>query len=239
MTVLRLHLAVGALAIVSGLVALATRKGATLHRRSGTVFVYAMVSMSLTGALMAASGRTITPANVLAGVLTTYLVVTALTTVRPRSAAVQRLDRGAMLTTLSLGLASAVVALGMFAAGGRNNRGLPFVLLIFAVIAVPASVGDLRMIRAGGLKGAPRLGRHLWRMCAALFIATASFFLGAGRRTPGPLHLPAFRLIPLAVLVITLVWLWRLRRRGRRPRRGEGMAGSPRHRPRFSTRPCC
>src|SRR5437870_13808786 len=62
-----LHLAGGALAIVSGLVALYATKGAALHRRSGTIFAYSMLSMSLTGtAAMAAGGRT-SSANVLAG----------------------------------------------------------------------------------------------------------------------------------------------------------------------------
>ena len=31
------------------------------------------------------------------------------------------------------------------------------------------------MIRSGR-RGAPRLARHVWRMCMALFIATVSFF---------------------------------------------------------------
>ena len=69
------------------------------------------------------------------------------------------------------------------------------------------------MIRAGGLRGAPRLTRHLWRMCLALFIATASFFLGTGRRIPESLHIRAFRLIPLVVLATMVFWLWRLRRK--------------------------
>jgi hypothetical protein len=50
-------------------------------------------------------------------------------------------------------------------------------------------------------------------MCLALFIATASFFLGTGRRIPESLHIRAFRLIPLVVLVTMVFWLWRLRRR--------------------------
>src|SRR5438105_360182 len=98
-----LHLTGGALAVVSGLVALYATKGAALHRRSGTIFAYAMLSLSLTGAAaMAAGGRT-SSANVLAGLLTTYLVTTALTTVRARSARVQILDRAAMVAAVAFG----------------------------------------------------------------------------------------------------------------------------------------
>jgi hypothetical protein len=52
---------------------------------------------------------------------------------------------------------------------------------------------------------------HLWRMCAALFIATGSFFLGPVRRIPEPLRNPGFRLIPFLVLATMAYWLWRYR----------------------------
>jgi hypothetical protein len=50
-------------------------------------------------------------------------------------------------------------------------------------------------------------------MCAALFIASGSFFLGPVRRIPEPLRIPALRLIPLVVLVTMAYWLWRYRRK--------------------------
>jgi hypothetical protein len=79
------------------------------------------------------------------------------------------------------------------------------------------------MIRAGGLQGTPRLKRHLWRMCTALFIAAGSFFRGPVRRIPEPLRIPALRLIPLVVLVTMVYWLWRLRRK-RMARGGVGVS---------------
>ena len=42
---LLLHLIGGALAMAAGLLALFAAKGATVHRRAGTFFVYAMLSM--------------------------------------------------------------------------------------------------------------------------------------------------------------------------------------------------
>jgi hypothetical protein len=208
---LLLHLMGGALAMASGLVALYAVKGATVHRRTGSFFVYAMLSMSFSGVLMVAGGRTVSSANLAAGLLITYLVITAVTTVSARSARVRWLDRGAMLAALALGAMGILWAIGIFAAGDRSNRGLAIVLVIFGVIALPSGLGDLRMIRAGGLRGAPRLKRHLWRMCLALFVATTSFFLGSGRRIPASLHIGAFRVIPVVVLVTMVFWLWRLR----------------------------
>jgi uncharacterized membrane protein len=47
------HIVAGAIGIASGFVALAVAKGARAHRRSGTVFVYAMLTMAFLGGTMA------------------------------------------------------------------------------------------------------------------------------------------------------------------------------------------
>jgi hypothetical protein len=60
---LALHLTGGSLAMASGLVALYAAKGAALHRKSGTIFAYAMLSMSLTGAAVMAAGGIALPAG--------------------------------------------------------------------------------------------------------------------------------------------------------------------------------
>ena len=202
------HVIAGAIGIVSGLVALFALKGLTLHRTSGMVFVYACLVMSLSGAVMAV-GRAGAAVNIPAGLVTAYLVITSLATVRAPSSGSQRLNRAAMVAAFAIGAGSLVVAI---TGGARGPMAFP--LVMFGVVALFAGEGDRRMIRAGGLKGASRLRRHLWRMCTALFIAAASFFLGPVRRIPEPLRLPALRLIPLVVLVTMAYWLWRYRRKG-------------------------
>jgi uncharacterized membrane protein len=207
MTLVPLHIIGGAVGIVSGFVALYAFKGGTLHRKSGTIFAYAMLVMSISGAVMAV-GRAGAGNNIPAGLVTAYLVITALATVRPASPGSQRVDRGAMVAAFALGAGSLLVAI----AGGAR-RSMVFPLVMFGLIALFAAEGDRRMIRAGGLQGASRLRRHLWRMCTALFIAAASFFLGPVRRIPEPLRIPALRLIPLVVLLTMAYWLWRYRRK--------------------------
>jgi hypothetical protein len=115
-----------------------------------------------------------------------------------------------MLTAFALGAGSIVSALISGAAGNPRFVGP---LLLFGTLALSSGIGDRRMIRAGGLQGKPRIKRHLWRMSVALFIASASFFLGPVRRIPEPLRIPALRLIPLLVLVTMAYWLWRYRAR--------------------------
>src|SRR5438309_249513 len=102
---LAIHILGGGLGLLSGYVALYAAKGATLHRRSGIVFVYSMLTMTLFGALMAAvENNRWTSVNVSAATLTSYLVITALTTVRPFSAGGRWLDLGGMLLASALAL---------------------------------------------------------------------------------------------------------------------------------------
>jgi uncharacterized membrane protein len=201
------HVTAGVVAIVAGFVALYAFKGGTLHRKSGTIFACAMLVMSLSGAVMAV-GRAGAAINIPAGLVTTYLVITSLATVRPPFSGSQRLNRAAMVAAFTIGAGSLLVAIG-----GGARGGMAFPLVMFGVVALFAGEGDRRMIRAGGLKGTSRLRRHLWRMCTALFIAAGSFFLGPVRRIPEPLRIPALRLIPLVVLVTMAYWLWRYRRK--------------------------
>lgn len=210
---LLVHIAAGALGLGSGFIALSAAKGATVHRKAGIVFVCAMVLMSLSGAVIAA--LTGVETSVIMGLLTAYLVVTALMTVQPFSAGARWLSLGAMLVAFVVGLACVRAGIQALARPVGPADGLPApAAFVFAAVAFLAGLSDVRMIRSGGLRGAPRLARHLWRMCLALFIAAGSFFLGQADEIPEPLRIPALLAIPVFVpLIAMLYWLWRVRTR--------------------------
>jgi hypothetical protein len=110
------HILAGGLGLLSGYVALYATKGAPLHRKAGTVFVFAMLTASVTGLLMAVV-RGVAPAiNIPAALLTACLVITALTTIRPPSAASRWLDLAAMPVSLAVGLTSLSFGLEAIAA---------------------------------------------------------------------------------------------------------------------------
>ncbi len=208
---LLIHIAAGIVALVTGYVALAAAKGAGLHRRSGTVFVWAMVTMALFAAwLGAAKGEF---GNVTGGLLTAYLVITALTTVRPPTAATRRVELGGMVAALAIGVLDTTLAVQSLTMGDGSMNGVPApMVLLFGVVALSAGIADLRMMRAGGIRGARRIARHLWRMCYALWIAAGSFFLGQADAFPEPLRiLPLLAVPALLPLVLMVYWLWRVR----------------------------
>jgi hypothetical protein len=58
------------------------------------------------------------------------------------------------------------------------------------------------------LQGAPRIARHLWRMCLAMFIATASFFLGQARVFPESMRIFPLLAIPVALVLLLMLYWW-------------------------------
>lgn len=69
--VLPIHVAAGGLALVLGAVALLAKKGGTIHRRSGLLFVCAMLVMGISAAILGnAGGGLMTPPHVAGARLT-------------------------------------------------------------------------------------------------------------------------------------------------------------------------
>ncbi len=207
------HVVAGGVALVAGYVALSATKGATLHRKSGLVFGYAMLIMALSGAMIAAIGRT--EGSVIAGLLTSYFVLTGMVTVRRPAAWSVRVDVGLMMLALGVGTVSLALGFVTLTSPTGTMDGLPpFPFFMFGVTGLLASVGDMRVLRSGGVHGTARLVRHLWRMCWALWIAAASFFLGQADEIPEMLRVPALLAIPVVIPILAMLyWLWRLRAR--------------------------
>ena len=84
-----LHIGGGSLALISGTIAISSRKGERLHRTAGTVFFISMLVMAVFATYLAV----VMPdqlVNVFIAILTSYLVATAWMTVNPCSARVSR-----------------------------------------------------------------------------------------------------------------------------------------------------
>lgn len=212
---LTVHVLSGGLAVVLGALALLASKGAGLHRRSGLLFVYAMLTMGISGSILALR-QSSTNANVLGGFMSAYFVTTALTTVRPVSASSRRLNAVALVVAIALVVVEIGLGFTALANPRRTLNGVPFFMLFFlATITTLAAAGDVRVMRTGALRAAPRLRRHLWRMCFALFIAAGSFFsirARVARVLPEPFTTPMMRALPVVLVFVAMFyWLWRLR----------------------------
>jgi len=206
-----LHIAGGIVGLLSGTVAMVYGKGSRGHRASGNVFVVAMMIMGASATWLAIMKQQTD--NIFGGLLTIYMIATAWLTGRSRNSETSLFDWGAFVFAVAL-TASLVTRAVLVSRGvAEMQPGVPLGMLFFtASIPLLAAAGDLRMLLRGGISGAPRIARHLWRMCYGLFIATGSFFLGKQQLFPAALRKP-YLLIPLAILplVMMLYWLVRVR----------------------------
>jgi predicted amino acid-binding ACT domain protein len=207
------HIGGASLGIVSGMTALIARKGRRLHRISGHVFFGAMLAMSAVATVVAPMLHD--SVSALMGAFTFYLTATAWLVVRRRPASVGRFEMAAGV--YALGVATVAFAIGQI--GSHMPRGLiggqPHqIAYVLAGVAALAAVSDFRVVRQGGLIGPPRIARHLWRMCLALFIVTGSAAAQPKvvQFLPHSIQGSALTMVPaLAVLALMVFWLIRIR----------------------------
>jgi uncharacterized membrane protein len=214
-----LHVGAGTLGLVSGTVAAFARKGGRLHRAAGNVF---FVSMSVMAAFAAYLG-VVAPdrINIFIAAFTAYLVATAWLTVRRKEGTIGFAEKIAFAVALILCAPFAILSFELAA-------GLPplfkstvalegpvlIAIYVFTAVLAIAAIGDARVVLAGGISGAPRIARHLWRMCLGLTLATGSAFTnGLARLLPASYHVPGLafflpQLVPLGLLVF---WTIRVR----------------------------
>jgi uncharacterized membrane protein len=207
--ILVLHICAGLFGVLSGAVAMSFRKGSRGHRAAGNVFVISMLSLAASAVYLAIMKSQVT--NVLGGVLTFYLVTTGWLTARRKEGETGIFDWGLLLFALAVG--TTLVTFGLEAVYSRTGLKFgypPAMYLPMGSIVLLAAAGDVRMLVRGGLFGAHRIMRHLWRMCLALFFATGSFFLGQQQVFPAFLRNSNLLLIP-AFLPLPLMIFWLLR----------------------------
>jgi hypothetical protein len=196
---------------------LSVRKGERLHRAFGTVFFLSMLTVSALAVYLAVfvppifAGAAPPSASVSVAILTIYLAATAWMTVRRKDGSVGLFERDAFL--VAFGVAAALLVFGLRAASiptARPGEYEPY--FVFASFAAFAAALDLKVILRGGISGAQRIARHLWRMCFALFFAAAFFFLGQQQVLPKVIRgSPFLVVLALAPLILMIFWLFRVR----------------------------
>jgi hypothetical protein len=211
-SLLPLHVSAGIAGILSGTAAMSFRKGSPRHALAGKIFVISMLTMAASAVYLAALKHQNN--NVGGGVLTFYLVATAWVTAKRRDGETSIFDWAALLIPLWAGIGGWINGFEAVHSPMGSKYGVPAGMHFFlGSVMLLAAAGDVRMLLRGGVFGAQRIVRHLWRMCFGLFIATGSFFLGQGSKV-----FPAFILktnvlfIPsILALILLIFWLFRVR----------------------------
>jgi hypothetical protein len=201
--ILAVHITAGVTGLLSGVVTLSFRKGSRAHRVAGNVFFVAMLVACAIGAAVGPFLPTPLWSNLLAGLLACYLLATSWRTAHYRDVKVNAVDVAACLTALAI----AALAIYLTLRGMVKSTGFTVTLL-----ALLSAAGDAKMILNGGITGASRLARHLWRMLFPMFLAAGAFFLGQPQIMPAFLRGSYILFLPQLAIVIAMVfWLVRLK----------------------------
>jgi hypothetical protein len=219
-----LHVCAGTVGLLSGTAAMFFRKGSPRHIQAGKVFVVSMLIMAV-GAVYLGIVKN-QPSNIGGGIITFYLIGTGWLTARRREGETSRVDWVALLIPLTVGILTWVNGIEVLRSGATSQNGVPVGMNFFmGSICLLAALGDIRMLVRGGVFGAKRIARHLWRMCFGLFIAAGSFFMGPSNRPLRLLsavgigqHLPLaffstglYLVLTMLPLVLLIFWLARVR----------------------------
>jgi hypothetical protein len=222
--ILIVHICGGTLGLLSGTAAMSFRKGSPRHVLAGRVFVASMLTMGALATCLAITRNQ--PSNIGGGILTVYLIGTAWLTARRRDGETSRFDWVALLFPLALGILLWMNGLKVVRSGARSQGGVPAGMMFFmGSICLLAAAGDVRMLVRGGVFGAKRIARHLWRMCFGLFIAAGSFFFGPSNRplrllstvglgkylSPALFSTTLYSILTLLPLILLIFWLVRVR----------------------------
>jgi hypothetical protein len=200
------------------------RKGSPRHVLAGKVFVASMLTMGAFATYLAITRHQ--PNNIGGGILTFYLVGTAWLTARRKDGETSRLDWVALLIPLANGILSWLTGVKVLLSGHSSLDGVPVGMILFmGSVCLLAAAGDVRMLVRGGVFGAKRIARHLWRMCFGLFIASGSFFLGGSNRplrllstvglgkylSPVLFNTTLYLILTILPLILLVFWLVRVR----------------------------
>jgi len=182
LTLRTLHVFSAAVGLLAGLMAMVFRKGSGLHGAAGTIFFLSMLSAAGAGAILAGFLHP-NSANLMGSTLTLYLVSTAWVAAKRREGKPGIFDLTALLFALSIGTAGATWGFQAASSQSGSKDGYASAFyFVFGSIALLFAASDVRMLVRGGVFGAKRIARHLWRMCLTLLFALLSFYPGQGSR---------------------------------------------------------
>lgn len=214
-----LHIGGGTVGLFSGIISVIARKGGSLHRMAGKVFVAAMLVMALFAVYLSVAmpGQLV---NLVIGTFAFYLVATAWMTVRREPGAIGLPEKIALAVILLLCMPFTIlsfqlaVGLPPFFDSAIPLKGAVMIAIYsFTTVVLIAAVADVRVVLAGGISGVPRIARHLWRMCLGLALATGSAFTnGLPRLLPESVPVSDILLLPQFVpLILLIFWMIRVR----------------------------
>ena len=175
--IIYLHAITGGIALISGGVALASRKGKTVHRSGGRVFFCTMLISALTSLIIAILPGHKSPFLFCVGIFSVYFLIAGYRALRYKKNS-ERLTYDKLLSILILITSAAMLLYPLLIEGVIN-----IVLSVFAIVGLVFGIKDFMNYRKPGRLQQNWLRIHLGKMTGA-YIAAVSAFLVVNQFLP-------------------------------------------------------
>ncbi|WP_395372892.1 hypothetical protein [Marinicella sp. W31] len=206
------HIGTGIVSVLSGGVALFSKKGYQRHVKFGRVFVWAMIISSIIGSLLGLMNYSEMFITFSAGVLAFTLIAGGVLTIKSKRTKPSRFE-------LILAIINALNVMALMAVGTLAVIQYESVLFGFHAadyfflggMALICLLGDVVYFLGKRAEYHHKIARHLWRMCLGFFIAAGSAFTGPGK-TVFPVSIQESGLLSLPEIIILLLMVfWLIR----------------------------
>lgn len=173
-----IHASLGTIALCAGIPAMASKKGSTLHKKSGKIFFYSLLSSALLALLISCLPNHNSPFLFAIGVFSIYLCVGGFRAVRYKKKSPSLFnDKLLAFLMISTGLAMIVYPIII-------HHKINIVLSVFGLIGGMLALQDLRNFKQKESLRKKWLGIHLGKMTGA-YIASFTAFIVVNGWIPG------------------------------------------------------
>lgn len=163
------HAFLGGIALFSGMISLIAKKGKIIHRKSGKVFVFSMLSSALTALIISILPNHESAFLFSIGVFSSYLILTGYRAISYKSKNVTlTIDKIISWTMI-------VLAFLMIFYNPIFNNKVNIVLTVFGIVGLFLSIRDLILYKNTDRLTAGWLKLHLGKMIGGYISATTAF----------------------------------------------------------------
>ncbi|MCB0274979.1 MAG: DUF2306 domain-containing protein [Calditrichaeota bacterium] len=165
------HAGSGGLALLSGAVALTVAKGGALHKKSGKVFFYAMLTSAALALSLALMPNHYNPFLFSIGIFSAYFLISGF-----RSLRLKRKDPSLLIDRLISGIII-ITGMGMILLPVFLTGRIKVVLTVFGTAGLVFGIRDLQLFKQPAHLRKSWLKLHLGKMTGGYISATTAFFV--------------------------------------------------------------
>lgn len=164
-----IHAALGGLALLSGLIAIISKKGRLVHKKSGIIFYYAMIASGVSAIIIALMPKHENPFLIAVGIFSLYFVVSGY-----RALTYKKVNTSIKIDK-TISIAMLVTGILMIALPPIISQSINLVLLAFGVTGILFAMRDLKLYKNRERLKKGWLKLHLGKMLGGYISATTAF----------------------------------------------------------------